>query len=941
MGEMSTFMPGNLVCARGRTYIVQGYDGQWLSLRPFAGAEDQEIELLPSLELTPIKEASFPKPNIELNGRFDTAKLLQDAMRFQLKNGTGPFRSFGSINIEPRPYQLVPLLMAMRQRTTRLLIADDVGIGKTIESGLIVRELLDRGEIKNFAVLCPPNLVEQWQEELDEHFNIKATILSASTAKSLEKKIPNGKKLIDEYPFLVVSLDYIKSSSHRDYFLNNNPNLVLVDEAHTCSKGGNNHQLRFELLSKLSESPTRHMLLLTATPHSGNEDSFFSILSLLDKSFINLKGKTVNANDPLRRKLAQHFIQRKRADLDKEWNQDADSGKTYFPTKEVAEVTYNLNAEWENFFELIKDYCINLISESQNADSKITPIIWYSILALYRCVSSSPFSALSAINNRIAQNEKLDEEDSKSSIEEDDVENESDTESQLQLQNNSELQQILEHLKSLIDSGKDPKYSTLKNTLKSLIQDGFSPIVFCRFIATAKYLEEMINKDFKKSGAEILCITGDMSPEDRRYLIENLPFDKQHILIATDCLSEGINLQEHFDAIVHYDLSWNPTRHEQREGRVDRFGQNSPLVKSVMLYGANNPIDGLILNVILRKSESIKKQLGVTVPVPENDSKINEALVKAALFKKSSSSKIKKKGYMVDLFEGLEIEDDNQQSLDVFNIEWTNASEKIKAFRSIFSQRAIHPDEVYSLYKKQNQSLGGHQDLEFFCRNCSHLLGATLFQSKKSKNVFSLRISDYKDKNLQKSLKDLCSTDLLYLNFDKLNRNDPYISSLSEFFSESAITSESELICRSAACISSDVNKYSVIYLLRIRYLIERRINNRLVNTILTEEILPVGKIGKKNSEYIVGTDVNKLLVAKSSSNIDKQFATTCLLKAQEDYINFESSILNEILAKREQEVKEEFLAVRSFSNNGYVDSVKVCRPIDLIGLYVLLPDED
>ena len=366
------------------------------------------------------------------------------------------------------------------------------------------------------------------------------------------------------------------------------------------------------------------MLLLTATPHSGNEDSFFSILSLLDKSFINLKGKTVNANDPLRRKLAQHFIQRKRSDLDKEWNQDADSGKTYFPTKEVAEVTYNLNAEWENFFELIKDYCLNLLSESQNADSKITPIIWYSILALYRCVSSSPFSALSAINNRIAQKEKLDEEDSKSSIEEDDVENESDTESQLQLQNNSELQQILEHLKSLIDSGKDPKYSALKNTLKSLIQDGFSPIVFCRFIATAKYLEEMIKKDFKKSGAEILCITGDMSPEDRRYLIENLPFDKQHILIATDCLSEGINLQEHFDAIVHYDLSWNPTRHEQREGRVDRFGQNSPLVKSVMLYGANNPIDGLILNVILRKSESIKKQLGVTVPVPENDSKIKE-----------------------------------------------------------------------------------------------------------------------------------------------------------------------------------------------------------------------------------------------------------------------------------------------------------------------------
>lgn len=935
-------MPGNLVVARGRTYIVQRYDGQWLSLRPFAGAEDQEIELLPSLELTPITSASFPYPNFELNGRFDSAKLLYNAMRFQLKNGTGPFRSFGTINVEPRPYQLLPLLMAMKQTTTRLLIADDVGIGKTIESCLIVKELLDRGEIKNFAVLCPPNLIEQWHEELEERFNIKSTILSASSAKSLEKKIPNGKKLIDEHPFLVVSLDYIKSSTHRDYFLTNNPDLVLVDEAHTCSKTGQSHQLRFELLRKLSESPTRHMILLTATPHSGNEDSFFSILSLLDTEFINLKGKKVKASDSLRQKLALHFVQRKRADLNIGQNLGIDSINTYFPAKEVAEVTYKLNSKWEHFFDLIKAYCISLLTKSKKEESQIKPIIWYSILALYRCVSSSPYSALSAINNRSSKDDRVDDIECANSIDEDDVENEYDTESQLQLDSNAELQKITDLLNELIISGKDPKYNVLKGTLKELIKDGFSPIIFCRYIATAKYLEEMLKNDFKKSVAEILCITGDIAPDDRRNIIENLPLDEQHILIATDCLSEGINLQEHFDAIVHYDLSWNPTRHEQREGRVDRFGQNSPLVKSVMIYGQNNPIDGLILNVILRKNESIKKQLGVTVPVPENDSKINEALVKASLFKDGPAIE----GYIDDLFEDQKINEnslieESHNILDEFELKWKKIGEEIKSSKSIFAQKTIDYNEVYSLYKKQSQSLGGHQDLEFFCRNCSHLLGATLSQRGKNKNLFSVRISDYKDQNLQNSLKELGSKDIINLNFNNLNRNHSFISTLSEFFSESAIASESELISRSSTIISADVEKYSVIYLLRVRYLIERRINNRLDNTFLAEEILPIAKIGKNNSTYLIGSDVENLLEAKSSCNIERQLATSSLNKACEDFEVFRSNDLNEIIAKRETEVKRDFLLARSFSNSGYVSSVKACNPIDLIGLYVLLPDED
>lgn len=141
------FAPGELVRARGREWIVLGTDGG-LRVRPLSGSEN-EVELLqPALELEPISEASFPAPNGRRTGGREAAQLLRDALRLSLRRGAGPFRSAGHLAFEPRAYQLAPLMMALRQKPTRLLIADDVGIGKTIEAGLIVREFLDRGDIE-------------------------------------------------------------------------------------------------------------------------------------------------------------------------------------------------------------------------------------------------------------------------------------------------------------------------------------------------------------------------------------------------------------------------------------------------------------------------------------------------------------------------------------------------------------------------------------------------------------------------------------------------------------------------------------------------------------------------------------------------------------------------------------------------------------------------
>ncbi|MDE2083164.1 MAG: DUF1524 domain-containing protein [Burkholderiales bacterium] len=175
------FMPGNLVRARGREWVVQSDnrqdDGtQLLRLRPLGGADDDIVTLIPALEFSPVEPATFEEPDPEQPGNHAAALLLRDALRLKLRAGGGPFRSFGNIAVEPRAYQLVPLLMALRLSTVRLLIADDVGVGKTIEAGLIVRELMDRGEIGRLPAIplhvehvMPVAWAEHWPSPGDDN----------------------------------------------------------------------------------------------------------------------------------------------------------------------------------------------------------------------------------------------------------------------------------------------------------------------------------------------------------------------------------------------------------------------------------------------------------------------------------------------------------------------------------------------------------------------------------------------------------------------------------------------------------------------------------------------------------------------------------------------------------------------------------------------------
>ncbi len=919
------FLPGNLVRARGREWVVQSDSRRdWLRLRPLNGADDESIALIPELELHPVEPATFDWPDPARAGNHAAALLLRDALRLTLRAGAGPFRSFGNIAVEPRGYQLVPLLMALRLSTVRLLIADDVGIGKTIEAGLIARELMDRGEIARLAILCPPHLVEQWQSELETRFNLQAVALTSSSASRIERDLPHGVRLFDHHPVVVVSLDYIKSERHREQFLAAAPECIVVDEAHTCASSGAGKQLRFELLQRLARDEQRHLILLTATPHSGDETAFYNLLSLLDPRFAALQGR-MTASDPLRQELARHFVQRRRKDI-AEWQAETQDGRG-FPRRMKTELTYQLSGEWGAFFDAVQDYCREMAEaiEQQDTQQSGARLIWYATLALLRCVASSPAAAVKALTTRLegtmADDDLLSDERLHDG-EADDLMG-SDLEPPAQLQDASRLHDLIAEAQRLSGKKGDPKLAALIRHIGTLLEDGYHPVVFCRYVATAHYVAEHLKAAFPK--ATVDAVTGELTPEERRERVEDMEEAGQRILVATDCLSEGINLQHLFTAVVHYDLAWNPTRHEQREGRVDRFGQQADEVRCTMLYGQDNPVDGFVLNVILRKGETIQKELGVLVPLPEDEARINQALVKAALMRRSNSSMASPQASF-DFGE-------SEQLLAPLQAQWQDALEKAKANRTVFAQRRIKPDEVLPEWHKQQQALGTQADVQRFLQSACVRLGSPLEMSRKQARFLPQHLPEA----LRQRLADEGINKPQSIDFAELHRSHPLVGLLAQHLLEDALSSERPLAARCAATLTDDVDVVTTIYLLRLRHQLSY-VRRREPFQMMAEETVALAVRGRANPQWLADDSVNRLLECTPSGNLPAE-AVQREVCAALDFLAAHPQPLQALAEQRAQALLADHERVRAAARDVGHHSVSPCLPVDVMGVYVLLPD--
>lgn len=917
----TTFSPGSLIHARGRDWVVEPDSmPDFLHLRPLAGTADESAWMFTELEREAPVTANFPLPDPECRGNWSEMRLLQDAMLMRLRSGAGPFRSFGNIAVEPRVYQLVPLMMALRQDVTRLLIADDVGVGKTIEAGLIVRELMDRGEVARFSVLCPPSLVEQWQEELLRRFNIRATAVTSSTVKHLERQVPPGRSFFDHFPVTVISLDYIKSDAHRHSFLSAAPECLIVDEAHTCTSVGRGVQQRFQLLKELAADHDRHLILLTATPHSGIDSGFYNLLGLLNPEFTALQDADQHKRHSLRERLARHLLQRKRADITK-WQQD----QSLFPTRLSSEATYQLSGAWGSFFDEVQDYCIRMAENHRD-----NHMIWYATLALLRCISSSPASAASALNERLNGVPVMDAEQAIAS-ELTDVEDDGEIAAEREIPalahagEESVLRGLMDKAQSLYGPQNDPKLKKLITELKVLIKGGFSPIVFCQYISTANYVGQYLQKAFKKHHVQV--VTGNLSPPEREEAVAALIAHPQRILVATNCLSEGINLQEGFDAVVHYDLAWNPSRHEQREGRVDRYGQGSPTVKCLMLYGLDNPVDGFILKVILRKAKAIQDQLGIKVPIPENEKAITDALIRAALLKRRDFHS-KAEQLMLAGFEEVD---------EMVDKAWKAAAER--AVRTIFAQHPMRPEDVEPEFRRQQELIGSAEDLKRFMTAAAASLGAPL--EPDSNHTWNINLANL-PATLRARLEERKLSGKIRFSFQpvpgvpELTRTHPLTSGLADYIAERAL--DRDEVGRAAVVkAASVITAKTTVFSLRLRYCLTYTFNQK-AHDLMAEELLTLIRTGSGPLHIATAEEIKLLRQLQPGGNIADAAAQRFVDAALDEWKN-DVSTFAALVHERAEVLKSDHDRIRAAARQsaGSV-SVKALMPPDLLSVCILMP---
>lgn len=923
------YAPGSLVKARGREWIVlPGSEGEILRLRPLSGSEEDAAVVHVGLE-TGIEAARFPLPEPTPEAGQDAALLLRDALLLSLRRGAGPFRSFGNIAVEPRTYQLVPLLMALRLEPVRLLIADDVGIGKTIEACLIAREMIDRGEIRRFAVLCPPHLVDQWVGELAQRFHINATAVTAGSAARLERGLPLNESIFSVHAFTVVSLDYIKSDRRRHDFIRACPEFVIVDEAHTCTNTGRGRHQRYELLRALADDAGRHLVLLTATPHSGDETAFFHLLGLLDREFERLQELTGDARERLRQRLAGHLVQRQRPDI----NRWMDS--RVFPDRQVAELTYRLTGPWDRLFEDVLDYCAT-VTRAAGEDARRQRLTFWGTLALMRCVSSSPAAAAQALRTRMRTDVEpadLDEEIEDSlydgtadRLPDDDLEPGVATA-------DPALQRLVEQAERLSGETGDPKLALLIQHVGQLLRDGFNPVVFCRYIATAHYLHEHLQSRFRDVAVEL--VTGELPAEERVARVDVLAQEPRRLLVATDCLSEGVNLQHGHDAVVHYDLSWNPTRHEQREGRVDRFGQPREVVRATILYGENNPVDGAVLQVILRKAEKIRKELGVPVPLPDDEHTLTRALMQAVLLRGGGAGR-------QAAFDFDPTTLDEAKALDV---RWTSLAERAKQNRTVFAQRALRPEEVLPEWQRSRLVLGDQADVQRFVGRALGRLGAGLDRDRRAwKAPLRALPAPLRERLALASLAEDIRIDFALppaSNSRFVHRTHPLVAILAEDLLERALGSGGAAdglgrLGRIGAWRSPAVQQLTCVLLLRLRHQLDTRRADGL-RTLLVEEALPVASVGRNDPVLQIGPEVLTILDTPAEGTLPENVRAR-EIAALIDGLPAWQPRLESLADSQAEALLADHRRVREAARARGQYAVRALKPVDVVAAFVLLP---
>ncbi|HEY2343306.1 MAG TPA: helicase-related protein, partial [Chthoniobacteraceae bacterium] len=643
-----------------------------------------------------------------------------------------------------------------------------------------------------------------------------------------------------------------------------------------------------------------------------------------------------------RRDLARHFIQRRRADVSR-WLPD---DEVPFAERDAKEAGYELSARYASFFDRVLDFARKLVSGDATKRGH-----YWAALGLLRGVMSSPDAGVEMLRGKLENlaPDALEEETSRDAVHDSDFKLDVDVTPVSVVENHAwdqtqrrTLGDLARELAALAGPEHDRKLAAAREIIEELLRAKFQVVVFCRYIATAKYAGEQLRKllGTKLPKLHVEIITSELDDEDRRERVAGMEQHPQRLLVATDCLSEGINLQNLFTAVIHYDLPWNPNRLEQREGRVDRFGQTAPVVKTCLLYGSDNPIDGVVLDVILRKVREIRRSTGITVPFPEDSRNVIDTITQALLLNPDRQITVRRDKAQVE-FDFAEFDEARKLKLTISD-ELQKAEAREKLSRSIFAQHAIKAHEIEADLRDTDVAIGNPRVVETFVfASLNNLLGAEMRKTVHGYRLVTTNLPDVLKSSLRK---DAALPGQLTVSFDSptpeghlyLGRNHPFVEALCQLLMSRSLARRDKRPSRAAVIRCREVTVKTTLLLLRARLVIAEAGSGW---RIVAEEMLVWGWRGTPGeSGYLAPEDAHHLLAEAKPAEDVSAYAAADALEHELAELPALRATLDAVAETRCQRLVEAHERYSRLLDEHAFQVVHPVLPMDVLGVYVLLP---
>lgn len=581
---------GQRISTRGEDFIITGtitnHDGSVLidaegiselvkgKRFAFDSSLDTDIKPVdPNLtSLVPDTDSGYRKTKLFLETQIRNSSIFSEKITIANKAA-----------INPAAYQLTPTLKALQLPRPRLLIADGVGLGKTIEVGIFLTEMIKRGKGKRIMVLAPKSILAQFQQEIWNRFAIPLVRLDSEGIAKIKSQLPANKNPFDFYDKTIISIDTLKrNAKFRHYLEKSRWDIVVIDECHTVANDRSQKGDLAQFISKKCES----LILTSATPHNGRKENFANLINMIEPTAIPRNG------DYDKTHVEPYYVRRFKNDIEDE------TVRANFSEREVVRESCELTIDELDFLQYQQDLKFKAISSLKNGKPKDDFLF---SIGIFKAFMSSPQAALESIKRRIEKVEakKSDE----GSVEE----------------NLNVLNELKTKLEKILNSKTDSKYERFKKTLLNLGWSGKSNderfVVFAERIDTLTYLRENLASDFKIKEEAIQFFHGGLTDTEQQDIIED--FGKQDskvkILLCSDAGSQGVNLHFFCNRMFNYDIPWSLITLEQRNGRIDRYGQKkTPFVHYII---AESELKGLktdlhIMERIIKKEEVVYKTLG-------------------------------------------------------------------------------------------------------------------------------------------------------------------------------------------------------------------------------------------------------------------------------------------------------------------------------------------